>query len=96
MLQKFWDGLFKRILQTPKENYLIFVIVDSYGIVKDGMTHVVLNKFDPHTEFYQTFDIEAWIERIARKCKNACVVAFFRCNRYDFKPKEHSGGIGCE
>ena len=91
MLRDAFKGLYLNIDATPSKNFMVFVMIDAYGLVKDGKQHILLSDYDPQTKFYKMFNVEYHIRWIADELKNAYVVAFLRCDKVTHYPKRHTG-----
>ena len=58
-----------------------FVFVSGRGLEKDARQVLLLNQFDPKTNFYKIADIEYNLSFIAKKCKNVYLVGVFSLGR---------------
>ena len=84
-IAKTFDEISRRLRAGKKsgssERYLIFVLLASHGILRDGMTSLVINQFDKRREYYKMHNSEAKLRLWAEIYPNTYIICFFACCR---------------
>ena len=51
------------------------------GVMKDGMQSLLVNEYDPKSEYYRMLPAENLIRGLAEEFTNGYMIAFFACSR---------------
>ena len=62
-----------------------------HGVLKNGMTSLLLNEFDKSNRFYKMLEAESLIRKFAHNYPNSYTVAIFACCREYYVKESMSG-----
>ena len=79
---------------NPESKILIFYACAGHGMQIDGEQVLVVNQCNVRYGYYEWWNIEGDIRRMAKKFPNTYSVAIFACCREIYRPTKHCGLFG--
>ena len=84
-----YTAFMEKLQKNSDQRTLIFHVFSGHGALKNRNQSMLINKFDPTTQFYERFEAEKWIKRIAQECPNTYNIGVFG-NHRDPEQKEYT------
>ena len=78
----------------PDSKILVFYACAGHGMQMDGEQVLVINACNERIGFYDWWNVESDIRRMAKKYPNTYSVAIFACCREIYRPTKHCGLFG--
>ena len=78
----------------PDGKILVFYACAGHGMQMDGEEVLIINSFNESIGYYDWWNVESDIRRMAGKYPNTYSVAIFACCREIYKPTRHCGLFG--
>ena len=76
-----YSAFLAKLEENKGKRILIFHIFTGHGALKESHQSILLNSYDPEIRFYERFEAEKWVKKIAQKCPNTYNVAIFGNHR---------------
>ena len=79
----------EKLQKSSGKRILVFHVFSGHGVLKDRNQSMLINRFDPQSRFYERFEAEKWIKKIAQECPNTYNIGIFGSHR-DPEKKEYN------